>query len=224
MCIVTFVKLKAEFVLTFNRDERIGRPSTEPIWHTCDSKPIFCPLDLESNGTWIGYNTKIIACLQNGADLKHERNLPYELSRGIILRDLLTTNEIKTIEENVMNFKVEPFTLSIHNLSSDQLEIYRYNGLNLIKEILNLNEPIVICSSTLYNPQAQSKIEQTFKDYVLSPESIFQFHTDMMIGKEKNQFTNLVNTISITQFSCQNGVLYSRYFDTIKDQNYCEIL
>lgn len=224
MCIVTFVKQKGEFVLTFNRDERIGRPSAEPMWHRYGSKLIYCPLDLESNGTWIGYNTKIIACLQNGADFKHERNLPYELSRGIILRDLLITNETITIEENVKHFKVEPFTLSIYDLSSDQLEIYRYNGLNLVKEILNLNEPIVICSSTLYNPQAQSIIEQTLKAYDLNRDSIFQFHTDLMIGKKLNNFTNLVSTVSITQFAFLNGMLTSRYFDSIKDQNFIALI
>ena len=224
MCIVTFVKQKDEFVLTFNRDERIGRPSAKPNWHSYDSRQIYCPLDLESNGTWIGYNSKIMACLQNGAALRHERNLPYELSRGIILRDLLITNETISIEENVKHFKVEPFTLSIYRLSSDQLEIYRYDGLNLIKEILNLIEPVVICSSTLYNTQAQGKIEQTLKNYDLSPDSIFQFHTDVMIGNKLNNFTNLVNTVSITQFTFQNGKLTSRYFDSIKDQNFIAVI
>jgi uncharacterized protein with NRDE domain len=224
MCIVTFVKHDSEFVLTFNRDERIERPSAEPIWHTYNSKLIFCPMDLESNGTWIGYNTKIIACLQNGADLKHERNLPYDLSRGIILKDLLVTNEINTIEEKVKCFKIEPFTLSIYNLKSAQLEIYRYNGVKLIKEFTNLAEPKVICSSTLYNSQAQIEIEQTLKAYDLTRDSLFQFHKDTMIGNKLNHFTNLVNTVSITQLSYKNGVLSSHYFDSIKNQNFITVL
>lgn len=224
MCIVTFVKQKDEFVLTFNRDERIERLSAEPMWHTYNSKLIFCPLDLESNGTWIGYNTKIIATLQNGADLKHERNLPYDLSRGILLKDLLITNEISTIEEKVKRFKIEPFTLSIYNLNSGHLEIYRYNGVNLIKEFAKLNEPKVICSSTLYNSQAQIEIEQTLKAYDLTSDSLFQFHKDTMIGKKLNHFTDLVSTVSITQFSYKNGVLSSHYFDSIKDQNFITVL
>ena len=136
----------------------------------------------------------------------------------------MITNEISTIEEKVKRFKIEPFTLSIYNLNSGHLEIYRYNGVNLMKEFAKLNEPKVICSSTLYNSQAQIEIEQTLKAYDLTSDSLFQFHKDMMIGKKLNHFTDLVSTVSITQFSYKNGVLSSHYFDSIKDQNFIAVI
>ncbi|MDI1233235.1 MAG: NRDE family protein [bacterium] len=211
MCIVSFVKTSEEFILTFNRDERRGRSSEKPAWRNLESNPIFCPIDKVAGGTWIGYNRKIIACLQNGALEKHSRDLPYEISRGQILKDLLINNDIDSLLRYVKGHKIEPFTLSIYNLALKNLSIYRHDGIQITIETSDLLKPMLICSSTLYNNEAQNAINSEFR--LVNFESIFNFHDQMRIGSNKNKFTDLVDTVSITQFRYRNGTLNARYYD-----------
>lgn len=215
MCIVSFVKSQDEFILTFNRDERKGRESEPPSWRSFNEKLIYCPLDKEAGGTWIGYNHEIIACLQNGSYEKHIRQLPYEVSRGKVLLELLLTNDFKAFKQQVINKKIEPFTLSIYSIDSSQLSVYRCSEKNISIEEFSLKNPVVICSSTLYNSMAQQTIEGAFSHLEWSAKSIFDFHDERRIGEDKNRFTNLVDTVSITQFVFKNGQLSGTYYDPL---------
>lgn len=220
MCIVSFYKAEHNFYLTFNRDERKGRPSSEPQWHIYNHQSVYCPLDLEANGTWIGYNTHLIACLQNGAETKHERKLPYDLSRGILLKTLLSSNDLNILKDSINRYKIEPFTLSVYQIKSETLNIYIYDGSSIKLEISDLRQPIIISSSTLYDINAKQAITEAFKTVDSNKDSIFNFHEAMRIGKPLNHFTNLVDTVSITQFSFEDGRLASRYYDCLQDHYY----
>lgn len=218
MCIVSFVKTNQAFILTFNRDERKGRISDPPAWQLREGSSVYCPLDKEAGGTWIGYNKNIIACLQNGALIKHIRDIPYDSSRGTILLNLLANNDFKSFTDYITNHKIEPFTLSVYNINNEILSIYRHDGDSINIEHSNLKSSIMICSCTLYNLDAQQTIETAFNLIEKNPISIFDFHDERRIGGMKNQFTNLVDTVSITQFIFKDGKLRGQYFDVVKNE------
>ena len=87
MCTVSFIPLgNNEFYLTSNRDEWNLRPTLAPVTEIIAGQEVTFPKDETAGGTWIaaGENGRV-CCLLNGAFERHERKLPYGLSRGKVI-------------------------------------------------------------------------------------------------------------------------------------------
>lgn len=220
MCIVSFVLDKDKFILTFNRDENPFRESEKPNWRSFGQQMVFCPVDHNAGGTWIGYNRLIIACLQNGAFVKHTRTSPYKKSRGQILKEVLISNDYKVLINNYDFTGIEPFTMCVFDSQIKILSIYVFDGQTLDKRISDLQNPELLLSCTLYDEEAHQSVLNDFIKCNKESDSLFSFHKDRRIGSIKNQFTRVVSTVSVTQFELENNQFKCMYYDALKNQTF----
>jgi len=127
MCTVTYLPLpNNNFILTSNRDETPLRKTIPPKTYIENGAELTYPKDELAGGTWIGISNKNrLVCLLNGEFKKHIRNSYYKMSRGIIVKNILSAEDaVSYIDE--FNFdKIEPFTIVLVDWNH-QLETYEF--------------------------------------------------------------------------------------------------
>jgi hypothetical protein len=210
MCTVTLIPIgNINFVLTSNRDEAPHRTTLSPDFYEVNKTKLLFPKDKVAGGSWIGVSDKKrVLCVLNGGYDKHERKASYRMSRGVVMRDLLITENLdKAIHD--YNFEgIEPFTLVIVEWSSAiQFKELVWDGIN--KHFSSLPfEPKIWSSSTLYNDSMKKERLQWFQDFnkehSLSSNAIMEFHKTA--GKGNDDYGVVmdrffVKTTSITQIT-----------------------
>jgi len=215
MCIASFVKSFGKTIVTFNRDEDYNR-AFDPPPNNNDLNAFF-PIDRLAGGTWIGRNSTHIMCLQNGARENHLRNLPYDISRGVMLRDLLLSGDTTLFYDYLSKFKIEPFMLSMLHTSSSELTVFYYDGKLLDKESHDINKsPIILLSSPLYDQSMKShKISNFYKINPFTDKTILNFHLENRLHSKN------IGTTSITQFTFEkNDDVKCLFLDLITNTEY----
>ena len=211
MCTVTYLPLENNnFVLTSSRDVPFSRKKAQlPKKFIEDGIELLYPKDGQAGGTWIGTSKKNrLICLLNGGFKNHQQKDFYSKSRGIIVKDLLKTNDIlKACDEIELN-NVEPFTLVIIEWSSKLILIeFVWDGTNKhVKELPQ--EARIWSSSTLYSDGMKEMRIKWFTDWKLKQsfdsKSILDFHHKAGVGNPKIDVLMKrpkVGTVSITQVS-----------------------
>jgi uncharacterized protein with NRDE domain len=220
MCTVTFIpKPRGGFILTSNRDEAPDRRTINPKGYTLNGVDLVFPKDDLAGGTWLGWSAKKrVICLLNGGVTAHERKSIYRLSRGIVVTELLASEEI-LLAVDVYNFdKIEPFTLVIVDWSKE-LALYElvWDGSTLHFSEKSLS-PMIWSSSSLYSSEVKRKREAWFSNFIFknvnpSEEALLAFHKTAGEGSIKNDLImdrGFVKTKSITQLS-KSKLLTCRY-------------
>ena len=168
MCTLTFIPTSNNgFVLTSNRDEAPGRTTLSPKMYEEQNTRLLFPKDELAGGTWIGISDKKrLICLLNGGFTAHERKDDYRMSRGIIVKDLLTAKDAVS-EIGGYDFNgIEPFTiimvdwanhLRIFELVWDEAEIH-FTEKPLAPQIWS--------SSLLYTKEMKEKREKWFSTFL----------------------------------------------------------
>lgn len=223
MCTVSFIpKSNGDFILTSNRDESPNRSTLFPQIYTINGIDLLFPKDKVAGGTWIGAsNKKRLICLLNGGFEPHIPNGKYRLSRGVIVTDILTSEDaVKKI--NSYNFNdIEPFTIILVDYK-DELQLYElvWDG-----EEKHLTEkplqPIIWSSSLLYSKTIKKQREDWFLEFLKSPEtiseeSILNFHKTAGNGNNNSNLVmdrGFVRTKSITSFKKYKNDFVMRYED-----------
>lgn len=208
MCTVTFIaKGNDDFILTSNRDEIPERTTLAPQEYTEENVKLIYPKDILAGGTWIGISEKSrLINLLNGGFEAHQREANYKISRGVVVKHLLSVTDV--IQEiNDFNFEgVEPFTIILVDWSAT-LKLYElvwdaktkyFKQLVLLKYLWSF--------SKLYNHEMKAKRQKWFLDFLKSkPQDtahLMEFHHK---GGEGDKTTNLqmdrghIKTVSITQ-------------------------
>ncbi len=113
MCTVTYLPLENDgFILTSNRDESPMRKTIPPKKYLENGVEFAYPKDQLAGGTWIGASTKNrLVCLLNGAFKKHERNSYYKMSRGLVVKNILTVTDAVAYIKGFNFNDIEPFTI-----------------------------------------------------------------------------------------------------------------
>src|SRR5690554_7087184 len=152
MCTVTLVPLgKSDFILTTNRDESPNRVTLEPNFYLEDGVKLLYPKDKMAGGTWVGVSDKNrLVCLLNGGFTAHSRQDAYRLSRGVVVKDLLTSTDVlKLVNEYDLN-GIEPFTVVLVDWNSD-MKFFELVWDGFAKHFKNLPlESNIWSSSSLY--------------------------------------------------------------------------
>ena len=93
MCTVVFMPGSNKYYFASLRDEDPKRAkATTPILQADNNVMYLSPVDPVGGGTWIGVNEKgHVIILLNGGFEKHTDSGPYLKSRGIIVKELLTS-------------------------------------------------------------------------------------------------------------------------------------
>ena len=221
MCTVSFLPLpNNNFILTSNRDESPFRKTIAPEFYIEYNTKLLYPKDELAGGTWIGVSEKNrLVCLLNGGFEKHQRKQSYKTSRGVIVKELLASdNGIQYIEQ--YDFKdIEPFTiilvewepeLKVHELVWDGEKKHFYQ--------LPLT-PKIWSSSPLYDSKMKKERENWFQNWQdinsnFSKESILEFHHNTDLGTKTTAPVMdrlFVKTVSISCVEKTNNNLSFSY-------------
>ena len=164
------------------------------------------PKDRAAGGTWIGISDKNrLLCLLNGGFQGHVRRSDYRLSRGVIVKDLLKSNDLQSTIKNYDFKGIEPFTIVVADwqFGLKFFELVWDGKESHFKDILL--DTHIWSSSTLYSDKMKKERHQWFFHYSsvndLNSRSILNFHSDISENKEYGIVMDrgYVKTTSVTQ-------------------------
>uniref|UniRef100_UPI00404B92B7 NRDE family protein n=1 Tax=Flavobacterium sp. TaxID=239 RepID=UPI00404B92B7 len=205
MCTVSFVSTANGFCITSNRDEKTARQKAiPPTKYNINNKEIYFPKDPQAGGTWFAHDNKNVIVLLNGAKEKHISAGNYKKSRGLIVLDLISSNnplaEWQTIDLN----NIEPFTIVFFNC--EKLFQLQWNAIEKSTIELDKSKKHIWSSSTLYAKEIRAERAKWFAEFStknLDPKDLLHFHqftknNNLEYGLQINR-NNLLKTVSITQ-------------------------
>lgn len=221
MCTLTFVPTADGVLFTTNRDEGYNRKLASPPDLQIGEKSRFlCPIDGQAGGTWIGVTQSGKAiCLLNGGRVKHRHSPPYRLSRGIIVRDLLSNDQLVLSESQLDG--IEPFTLFAVDASTKTFLRFIWNGTSLDRSDLAFDRPMIACSSTLFDQAGDEKRQRWFEQWQrqnarVTPDDVLQFHMEAGKGDDNDSVLlkrEEVGTVSVTSIFLSSNQAEMRYVD-----------
>ncbi len=223
MCTVSYLPLKNnDFILTSNRDESPMRKTIPPKTYLEDGVELIYPKDELAGGTWIGLSEKDrLVCLLNGGFEKHQRNRYYRMSRGVVVKNILSVDDPVTYIQEFDFENIEPFTLILVDWS-DSLETFElvWDGSN--KHFHELSqEPKIWSSSTLYDQKMKQDRISWFQEWLdqndqYDRQEILNFHLSTDKGTEGTSLRmkrSFVETVSVTSVQRKEGNISLNYFD-----------
>lgn len=224
MCTVTYLPHRENgYFLTSNRDEAPHRAASGLEEVVLDKTRVLLPRDKEAGGTWIGVNEwGITLCLLNGAFEVHERQLPYRISRGLLMLDLLQHLRPLDVFLSFNLDNIEPFTLVA--ASPDALWELRWNGHSRFARSLDRHTAHIWSSSTLYHAAIRQRRAAWFyaSTAALMPAEanrIMAFHKEGGEGNPHHDIVmnrnDLVRTVSITQVCREPGTSAVLFHDIL---------
>jgi len=221
MCTVTFIPNSlANFVLTSNRDEAPGRETLSPQVYEVDGVQLMFPKDVVAGGTWIGLSEKKrLICLLNGGFDAHERKSSYRKSRGVVVSELLTAEQVIPAIEAFDLYGIEPFTIILVQWGKEvHLHELVWDGTqkHLTEKPL---VPTIWSSSLLYTSEVKQQREQWFSQFLFesirpSAQDVMKFHNTAGTGDTTNDLImdrGFVKTKSITQVMKNDEALSMTY-------------
>ena len=224
MCTVTYLPLKNNnFILTSNRDETPLRKTIPPKTYVENGVELTYPKDELAGGTWIGASNKNrLVCLLNGGFKTHIRNKYYKMSRGIIVKNILSVDDAVAYINDFNFTDIEPFTLILVDWNTD-LETYELVWDGTKKHFQKLpQEPKIWSSSTLYTDEMKQLRIDWFSDWLLEndkyqQENILTFHKNETLGnpeispKMKRTFVETVSVTSVKKENSEMDMLYLEF-------------
>lgn len=233
MCTVSFVSSHSKFIITSNRDEKLGRDSAiEPKNYLVNNKNLIFPKDPKAGGTWYAITQEgTILVLLNGASNKHHVKLPYRRSRGLIVLDIISS--ISAINEwNKINLEtIEPFTLVLFQ----DLKLYQlqWNGKKKSTINLDISKNYIWSSATLYPKEIRENRANWFHNFLeTKPNSthtdMYNFHRYTENDNQENGLiinrNNEMMTLSITQSVTEKNKITLNYYDLIANKEFTNTL
>ncbi|MDX2000868.1 MAG: NRDE family protein [Chitinophagales bacterium] len=228
MCTLTYLPLGKGWLLTSNRDESPLRPTLPPSKHQLSpGTNLVYPQDSVAGGTWIAMaENGNAACLLNGAFVRHERKLPYRLSRGVVFLDFFKQVSVHSFYENYPLDNIEPFTLIA--IQNGKIYELRWDGIDRHLKTIDETQPHLWASSTLYTQEYIEKRNHWFQDWLnahpaYSQQQIVDFHQQGGEGDKYNDMLmnrmNVVRTISITSIESKGGNYSMYYLDLLTQKS-----
>ena len=226
MCTVSFIyKGGDNFLLTSNRDEAINRTTIPPKVYELEEALVCYPKDELAGGTWIGVSSKQrLLCLLNGAFKKHKRVPPYVKSRGVVVKEMMLTQNIqKYIEQNTFE-GIEPFTLIIVDWSDEmRLSELIWDENEVVYRALPLKQH-VWSSSTLYTDEMKAVRRVWINEYLKTvsgtQEHLMYFHEHYGVGDNDVDLQidrGMLKTVSITSYEKKEELVKVLYKDLLND-------
>jgi len=208
MCTVTYLPLKNEgFILTSNRDESPMRKTIPPQKYIENDVELIYPKDELAGGTWIGMSEKNrLVCLLNGGFEIHQRNTYYRMSRGMVVKNILSVDDPVQYIEDFDFDNIEPFTVVLVDWGTE-LVTYELVWDGTKKHFQKLaQEPRIWSSSTLYTSEMKLERQAWFQDWLNDHQeydqpSILAFHQSTDKGTEGTTLKMkrpFVETVSVT--------------------------
>lgn len=229
MCTVTYFPTgNNDFILTSNRDEAPTRKTISPQTYLENNVSLTYPKDELAGGTWIGLSEKKrLVCLLNGGFKNHVKKSSYRVSRGIIVKNILSTKKPVSYIENLDLQGVEPFTLVLVDWDKS-LHAYELVWDEENKHFNKLpEEPKIWSSSTLYTQEMKEMRKEWFQDFleevkVNTQEDIVKFHKSEHLGSADvtlKMKRPSVETVSVTSVKKDKDVIEMNYLEFVNTEN-----
>lgn len=224
MCTVTFIPQPKGYILTSNRDESALRSPKNIDTMSKNGQELFFPRDKGAGGTWICMSSADrLVCLLNGAFERHQRQLPYRKSRGMMVLEYFDMPDATNFFTQYDFDNIEPFTMIIYD--TGQLFDFRWDGKATHVKRLNTGEKHIWSSATLYEKAIQEKRKQWLAAWLegridFSRLAILELHKKGGEGNPSidfmmNRYNYLVQTVSITQVEKTEHTYQMYYHDLI---------
>lgn len=219
MCTVSYFPLRNGFILTHNRDEAPGRSPQNIEKERVGDNFLLFPRDTGAGGSWIAASQKgQVACLLNGAFLKHQHRPPYRRSRGLVLLDFFRWENPNSFFEAYELEGIEPFTFLF--FQPGRVVEFRWDGTKRHYLELAPDQTHFWSSATLYPPEIQPRRKRVFQEWLERyfgddpfsrrhfeekklPSALSRLHYTGSVGDPENDFVmnrgGRVMTVSITQ-------------------------
>lgn len=231
MCTVTYIPLGNTVFLTSNRDEKAGRgKALSPRIYSISNASLLFPKDPDAGGTWIAADNKgQAAVLMNGGFERHIPAPVYKKSRGLILLEVLSSNEPLSFFNSVDLSDTEPFTLILW--VDNHLYECRWDASKKYCTQKDKTKTHIWSSATLYEKVIVEKRETWFSSWLdqnrcPNADDILNFHLFGGEGDHHNDIRmnrdGLLFTVSVTGLAINNESSTMRYHDMKDDTIYCE--
>ena len=225
MCTVSYVPLgPGNFILTSNRDENPQRVTLEPGKSTTlvEAETIIAPKDTKAGGSWIAMSAHgKVACLLNGAFVKHQHEPPYRKSRGLVLLDYFSFSTAIEYHNKADLQGIENFTLLM--LENGMLYELRWDGQEKFFAMKEEDEPHLWSSCTLYDAETASNKEQKFLHWMEDHEKPTAAELAFFHGLNNPDGFLLelpmVKTVSITTVHKTAADIRMDYYDLLTAHN-----
>lgn len=228
MCTVTYLpKGNEDFILTSNRDESPHRKTSAPQFYEESGIKLLYPKDELAGGTWIGISElHRLACLLNGGFEKHQRKSSYRKSRGLILKEILTTPDYEAYITRTDFTDIEPFTIILLGWTGG-LKAYELVWDGEQKHFSQLGAtPKIWSSSPLYDQQMKSERKTWFQNWLthqtqFEKQAILDFHHNKDLGTKTTSLIMdrlFVKTVSISSIQKKGNSISFYYKDLSKDK------
>ena len=225
MCTVTYLPLgNNNFILTSNRDEQPTRKTIAPKEYMEDGVALTYPKDELAGGTWIGLSDKNrLVCLLNGGFESYEREAAYKMSRGIIVKAILKSDDFVSYIEGFDFNGIEPFTIVLVDWN-ETLKSYELVWDGKQQHFSELTkEPKIWSSSTLYAQEDKDLRKEWFAEWLenhneFTQKEILKFHHDAEIGAPENSIKMkrwYVETVSITSVKKDTSEVVMNYHSLV---------
>lgn len=218
MCTVTYIphlKSTPGFILTDNRDESINRPAEAPRKYAESHSELYYPRDKKAGGTWIGVGKeKHMITLMNGAFEPHQRKAYYRKSRGVVVKELLSAEHVKTA---FLNYELEEIEAFFAVVVSWKMGLHLYEMIwdgkqRFVKE-RNSEEPFIWSSAMLYTPLEREEREDFFQEFrkthhssEITAEALWDFHHSTGLRGENIRIDRgVLKTTSVCQYAHRFG-------------------
>jgi len=224
MCTLSVFPNEEGVIVTMNRDERRTREEAENLF-IADT---YCfPVDVISQGTWIGMNDHGLVCaLLNRYQDPHSENA--QKSRGVIIPKFLQSTDLAGVQEQVKQLDFSffnPFDLLIVN--SENIVHVTWNGEISTQRTQPLKEPFFITSSSERTAdilQYRHDVFTAFLDGYEGDENsvISSLHLKSEAGKDSDSiFMNRkkTHTKSMTQIVLKSHQIKMSYWPEDKIQS-----
>lgn len=221
MCTVSFIPTEEGIIITSNRDENRERGPAFPVIENHGNYQLAYPTDPKSGGTWIAVKDNgDVAVLLNGAFENHIKLPSYRKSRGIILLEIIQSKFPEQTFDEIILAEIESFTLIIYQKGS--LKECRWDGSQKYKKSININQPHIWSSATLYPKPIRDEREQWFNSWIerqtkINQDKAIHFHKFAGIGDKENALVmarkNNISTVSITSIKVNSTTVSMLYKD-----------
>lgn len=223
MCTVTAILNNNQLILTSNRDELIHRDTKFPIEYELNSDVLIYPQDQKAGGTWIAASqSNGIRCLLNGAFEPHGKPITTKKSRGLVVLDSFSYIDVDSFSRLYDFDGIEPFTLLWYNPTViDFIDEIRWDGKKTFIRKIQVSEPLIWQSTTLYDNNTRLKRKQLFQDWIQDHKHKENF--DILHFHQLKNFDDLesgirmsrgdLKTVSITQIRVIDTSIEMKYID-----------
>ncbi|AEM71069.1 hypothetical protein Murru_2030 [Allomuricauda ruestringensis DSM 13258] len=225
MCTVSFISSGSRYIITSNRDEHISRPlALEPREETIGSVKILFPKDVKAGGTWFGLNENgSVAVLLNGGFVNHVPTRKYVRSRGLVLLDVIASDNPFNLLQEIELYQIEPFTLV---LFTTKLLEFRWDGHQKYFRPLDGTKNHIWSSATLYKDDVIDYRSNLFQKFIdtnskITPQEVIDFHSNNHDDFENGFIIDRdsgLKTFSVTQAVLDKKEIVMRHLDLMNDK------